>query len=115
MTDPTAGPSVCPTGPSRLAAITAFEHHLKYDLSGYPRVAAGWQQHLCSQKTAISGIFDAMRTRNVYKDPWDRESAFEQIRRLAGTELHPELAASFLQLAEKSLSGVTPGEICSAT
>jgi HD-GYP domain-containing protein (c-di-GMP phosphodiesterase class II) len=65
--------------------------------------------------TTISDIFDAMRTRRVYRDPRDSESAFEEIRRLAGTELHPELAASFLQLAEKSIAGVTPGENRPAT
>jgi hypothetical protein len=102
-------------GVSRLAVVTAFEHHLKYDLSGYPRVAADWQQHLCSHMTTISDIFDAMRTRRVYKDPRNREFAFEEIRRLAGTELHPELAASFLQLAEKSIAGVTPAKNRSAT
>ena len=58
-------------GVPRLSVVTAFEHHMKYDGSGYPAVAKDWQQNLCSQMTAISDVFDAMRTERSYKVAMD--------------------------------------------
>ena len=52
----------CP-GVPQLAVVTAFEHHLRYDLSGYPAVSRQWRQHLCSQMTTIADIYDALRTK----------------------------------------------------
>ncbi len=44
-------------GIPRLAVIVAFEHHLKFNLSGYPSVNTSWQQNICSHMTAISDFF----------------------------------------------------------
>ena len=49
------------SGVPRLAVIAAYEHHLKFNLSGYPKVSPGWQQNLCSHMTMISDFFDALR------------------------------------------------------
>ncbi|MCF6179765.1 MAG: HD domain-containing protein, partial [Geopsychrobacter sp.] len=38
-------------GVPRLAVVTANEHHMRYDGSGYPSVSRPWQQHLVSQMT----------------------------------------------------------------
>ena len=48
-------------GVPRLAAVVAYEHHMKHNLSGYPAVAVDWRQSLCSEMTAISDFFDALR------------------------------------------------------
>lgn len=86
------------TGVPRLAVVTAFEHHLKYDLSGYPRVHAGWQQNLCSHMTTISDVFDAMRTKRSYRDPMEFARIVGIMGEMAGTELHPVLTRNFLRL-----------------
>ncbi len=88
-------------GVSRLAAINAFEHHLKYDLSGYPSVPTGWQQNICSQITTISDIFDALRTRRSYRDSLDLNLIIEMMNSLSGTELHPVLTKNFLTIISK--------------
>lgn len=44
-------------GISPLAVIVAYEHHMKYNCSGYPKGSADRQQHLGSQMTAVSNVF----------------------------------------------------------
>jgi HD domain-containing protein len=85
-------------GVPRLAVLTAFEHHMKYDLSGYPPVPAGWQLNICSQMTMISDCFDALRTRRIYKEPLDFGKTAGIMLGLAGKNLNPELTLNFLKV-----------------
>lgn len=85
-------------GVPRLAVINAYEHHLRYDLGGYPRTNKGWQQNLVSQMTSISDIYDALRTRRPYREPVSLELVLKQILESKGTQLHPLLAENFVQL-----------------
>ncbi len=83
----------CP-GIPRLAVVTAYEHHIGYDGTGYPRSFR--KLNPCSYMTSISDIYDALRTRRTYKEPL----SFDQIKTImsasAGKALHPELTHSFL-------------------
>ncbi len=84
------------SGVPRLAIVNAFEHHLKYNLSGYPRVPANWRQSLCSHMTSISDVYDAMRTKRPYRKPLPPAKICSTMREIMGTELHPALTANFL-------------------
>lgn len=88
-------------GIPRLAVVTAFEHHLKYNLTGYPVVAPGWQQNLCSQMTTVSDFFDALRTKRVYRGAIESEKVASIMMEQAGTELHPVLTRNFLSILNK--------------
>lgn len=85
-------------GVPRLAVTTAYEHHLRYDLSGYPQVQAGWQPNLCSQMTMISDFFDALRTRRSYRAPLELRQIARMMWDMKGTHLHPVLTKNFLQI-----------------
>jgi HD-GYP domain-containing protein (c-di-GMP phosphodiesterase class II) len=85
-------------GVPRLAVINAFEHHIKHDLSGYPDVPESWQLNICSQITAISDIFDALRTRRSYREPLELNTIIEIMQGISGTELHPALTRNFLNV-----------------
>ncbi|HIJ86723.1 MAG TPA: HD domain-containing protein [Desulfuromonadales bacterium] len=82
----------------RLAVITAYEHHMKFNLSGYPRVAAGWEQNLCSHMTMISDFFDALRTRRPYREPVPLAEITDMLHSMVGTDLHPALTRNFLRI-----------------
>jgi HD-GYP domain-containing protein (c-di-GMP phosphodiesterase class II) len=86
------------SGVPRLAVISAYEHHLRFDLGGYPRLTVGWQQNLVSQMTTISDMYDALRTRRPYREPLSAELVLEQINKCKGTQLHPLLAENFINL-----------------
>lgn len=85
-------------GIPRIAILTAFEHHMKFDMSGYPKVPKGWQTNLCSQMTMISDFFDALRTKRVYKDAMNFDKTAGIMLELAGTELNPALTLNFLKI-----------------
>jgi HD-GYP domain-containing protein (c-di-GMP phosphodiesterase class II) len=81
-----------------LAVVTAFEHHMRYDGQGYPSTSRPWKQHLCSQITAISDTYDAMRTHRAYEDSLSQDQIIDIMLNLAGNKLHPQLTYSFLQV-----------------
>lgn len=80
-----------------VAVLTAYEHHMRYDLSGYPSVPEKWKLNLCSQMTMISDTFDALRTRRAYKDSWDFPKVSGLLLELAGKQLNPDLTINFLK------------------
>ena len=91
-------------GVPRMAVVNAYEHHLRFDLRGYPHVKDEWHQNLCSQITSISDIYDSLRTKRPYREPLELEVVLTNIEQLMGTQLHPLLVENFLRLMKK----VTP-------
>lgn len=87
-------------GVPQLAVVVAYEHHMKYDLTGYPAVKKSWQQHLCSHITTIADIFDALRTKRAYREAMGAGKVTQVLRNLSGRELHPELTSIFLQMID---------------
>jgi len=83
-------------GVPRLAVVTAYEHHMRYDGSGYPKVSRPWQQHLVSQMTTISDFFDALRTHRSYRESLTLDAVAGIMLEQAGTSLHPSLTRNFL-------------------
>ncbi len=85
-------------GIPKLAVVCCFEHHLRYNLTGYPAVRDDWQQNLVSQLTAVSDYFDALRTRRIYRGSLDFDTVAGMMIDISGTELHPALTRNFLRL-----------------
>jgi hypothetical protein len=88
-------------GIPRLAVMSAFEHHMKYDLTGYPKVPPGWQTNICSQMTMVSDCFDALRTKRSYKNARDFAETAGILLDLAGSALNPVLTMNFLRILRK--------------
>lgn len=88
-------------GVPRIAVVTAFEHHMKFDCSGYPTVGPGWRQSLCSQITTISDIFDALRTKRSYRDPVELERIITILDEMKGSGTHPDLTDNFIRVLKK--------------
>ena len=51
-----------------LAPVVAFEHHLRQDLSGYPEKIGRRSLNLCTQIVSIADVYDALRSKRVYRD-----------------------------------------------
>jgi len=67
-------------GQSGAAIAVAFEHHLKMDLSGYPKLTRPRPLHLYSRIVTVCDSFDAMTSGRVYQR--DRIQPDEAMRRL---------------------------------
>jgi len=79
--------------------LPPFEHHLKYDLSGYPKTNRKKPVGLFSQILTITDVFDAITSPRIY-----RPSAFSPDQALgwmlggAGTDFDPILLKMFINM-----------------
>jgi len=83
---------------SLLPVIVSFEHHIKYDRSGYPKVNYREPLNIASYMTQIADVYDALRTNRPYRKELGLEDALAIIRRGRGTEFEPMLFDNFLAM-----------------
>ena len=81
-----------------LALIVAFEHHMRYNNAGYPRLRRNRPLHPCSLMTNLADTYDAMRSRRDYQQEYPPERVAALISERAGVDYHPDLAKAFLQM-----------------
>ena len=73
-------------------------HHERWDGTGYPNRIAGERIPLLSRILAVADAYDAMTEDRVYRKAMSREAAMEEIRKNAGTQFDPQIAALFLEI-----------------
>lgn len=81
----------------RAAAILAYEHHEKWDGTGYPRGLKGEEIHLYGRITALADVFDALGSNRVYKRAWDLEQVLDYLRDQRGRHFDPTLVDRFFE------------------
>lgn len=96
-------------GSNRLPMIVAFEHHMRFDIKGYPFVRQGWSQHALSRLACVADVFDAMTSRRAYKKAIPTESVCAYVREEAGRTFDPRLV-TVLHLMLRSLREEVPVE-----
>jgi HD-GYP domain-containing protein (c-di-GMP phosphodiesterase class II) len=85
-------------GIPKLAVLSALEHHLKYDGSGYPSIKGGWRPNIASQLISVADVFDAMRSKRSYQGDIPIEKIVEVLTSGKGTTFNPDLVDHFLKL-----------------
>ncbi len=85
------------------AAIVAYEHHEKWDGTGYPRGLKGKEIHICGRITAIADVFDALGSDRVYKKAWSDDKIFELFKDQSGKHFDPELVDIFFKHIDEFL------------
>jgi len=86
-------------GISKLAYVVTFEHHIKYDLSGYPvvpREKGGL--NLGSMLVRIADTYDAMRSNRYYAKEIPPEKTIKEMEEASGKEFEPVLLRKFIRL-----------------
>lgn len=85
-----------------IAVLAAFEHHMKYDGTGYPRVKDGWEQNIVSQMISVADVYDALRTTRPYRhDPVPMDQIIQIFTSGSGTAFNSYLVERFLNLIDK--------------
>jgi HD-GYP domain-containing protein (c-di-GMP phosphodiesterase class II) len=84
-----------------LAAVVAYEHHIKLNGGGYPALDYPRKCHQASDLVHVCDVFDALRTHRPYREAWPTERAMEIINEGAGEEFDPDLAHAFAQMINK--------------
>ncbi len=87
----------------KMAYNIAFEHHEKWDGSGYPRGLKGEEISLEGRISAIADVFDALTTVRAYKKAWTVEQAWSFIDQQKGKHFDPALVDAFLRIKPKIL------------
>ncbi|WP_295052893.1 HD domain-containing phosphohydrolase [Sulfuricurvum sp.] len=81
----------------KAAAIISYEHHEKWDGSGYPRRLKEKEINVFGRITAIADVFDALGTKRVYKEAWELDTVLEYFQNESGKHFDPELTKLFLE------------------
>jgi len=91
----------------------AYHHHQRWDGTGYPniltfgnsvayfveqgvgRALRGDEIPLSARIVALADVYDALRSRRVYKEPFSHESAIQLIREERGKHFDPDVVDAF--------------------
>jgi len=84
----------------KAAAIIAYEHHEKWDGTGYPRGLSKNDIHIYGRITALADVFDALNCERVYKKSWPMDQIIELIRSERGKHFDPTLVDIFFDNLE---------------
>jgi len=84
-----------------MAADIAHHHHEYYDGSGYPMNLKGNNIPLSARIVAIADVYDALRSKRPYKEPWSHLKAVQQIKNESNSHFDPELVKIFLENEEE--------------
>jgi putative two-component system response regulator len=84
----------------RLAEEIAFNHHERWDGTGYVGIA-GAAVPLAGRIVAIADVFDALTQTRPYKAAWTVTEAVSEIERQRGRQFDPTLVDAFLRIIEQ--------------
>jgi len=76
----------------------AYEHHMCYDLSGYPPVKDGYELMDVSHMIRIADTYDAITTKRPYRKQLNPYEAIKFMSKVVGKEFHPALFNTFMRM-----------------
>lgn len=84
-----------------MATEIVLYHHEKWDGTGYPRGLRGENISLAARITTFADIFDALMSRRVYKDPFDKDETLDIMRKEKGKTLDPVIFKYFEEVYDE--------------
>ena len=92
----------------KTAAIIAYQHHEKWNGTGYPQQLSGEDIHIYGRITAVADVFDALSSARVYKEAWPLEKVLLLFKEQRGNHFDPSLVdllvnnlPKFLEIRER--------------
>jgi HD-GYP domain-containing protein (c-di-GMP phosphodiesterase class II) len=81
------------------SAIVAFEHHMHFDFSGYPKVRKVYDLDFFGRIVSLADQYDAMTSSRIYsRIPMSPDKALSVMMERAGTQLDPLLFKFFTNM-----------------
>lgn len=77
------------------AAVVSYEHHLRQDGTGYPRLNYPREPHLLSRIVAVVDAFDALLAPRADRLGFEPTAALREIERSAVVQFDPRIVAAF--------------------
>lgn len=87
----------------KAGAIIAYEHHEKWDGSGYPNGKTGQDIHIYGRITAVADVFDALGSERCYKKAWPVGKVIDYIKEQSGCQFDPDIVDALEQSMDEVL------------
>jgi putative two-component system response regulator len=84
----------------RPALVIPYNHHEKWDGTGYPRGLKGEEIPLSARLFAIADVWDALTSNRPYRTAWTKEQALAYIREQSGKHFDPNVVDLFFKVIE---------------
>jgi HD-GYP domain-containing protein (c-di-GMP phosphodiesterase class II) len=84
------------------AAVVCYEHHLRVDGGGYPRLSYPREPHVLSRVVAVCDAFDALLSPRPDRDGFEPASALLELERSAVTQFDPRIVSAFSDVMMRS-------------
>lgn len=81
-----------------LPVIVSFEHHLKYNLKGYPKLSFRYKPHIVSLIVSICDVYDALSQRRSYKYDYPPDTIYNIMMKEKGSAFEPDLLDTFFRI-----------------
>jgi response regulator RpfG family c-di-GMP phosphodiesterase len=78
------------------AATISYEHHEKWNGTGYPNNKSKEDIHIFGRITALADVFDALGSDRCYKKAWDLDKILELLKEQRAKHFDPTLVDLFL-------------------
>ena len=88
----------------KAGGVIAYNHHEKYDGTGYPNGLRGQSIPIFGRITAIADVFDALTSIRPYKKAWSLEEAFDFLIEEKSVHFDPKLVDLFLENKEDAMN-----------
>jgi HD-GYP domain-containing protein (c-di-GMP phosphodiesterase class II) len=82
-------------GVDPICSRVAFEHHMRYDMRGYPTPKKGYKPHKSSHIIRIADSYDALTTKRPYRKQMGPYGAIKMMYKSRGAEFHPQILDVF--------------------
>jgi response regulator RpfG family c-di-GMP phosphodiesterase len=88
----------------RMGAEIAYDHHERWDGTGYPCGKKGDEISIAGRITAVADVFDALCSRRVYKAPWDIKQVEEYFQLQRGLHFDPGIVDTMFENLDELVS-----------
>ncbi|MDD3593760.1 MAG: HD domain-containing protein [Candidatus Gastranaerophilales bacterium] len=84
----------------QMGKVIARSHHERWDGTGYPDKLKGEEIPLAARIMSIADVYDALRARRAYKEPFSHEKSCAIIMEGKGNQFDPDIIDAFSNVQE---------------